>query len=224
VLWTIKSAEDYQFNIKDQENTIKRVAESAIREAVGQTPMFSIITGAREQVAQQAKEIMVKNLDEYKSGINVMQVLIQKAEVHPDVQDAFQDVQSAKQDAEDVQNQAGAYREDILPKARGEAIKMTQDAKGYKESIVAKAKGDAERFNSVYKAYLTGQDVTKERIYIETMEGVMKNAQKIILDEHAKGAGVVPYVSLNELKPAAGGGGSSSETVPPQPPEFGIRR
>jgi membrane protease subunit HflK len=221
VLWTIKSAEDYLFNIKDQENTIKRVAESAIREAVGQTPMFSIITGAREQVAQKAKEIMVKNLDEYKSGINVMQVLIQQAEVHPDVQSAFQDVQSAKQDAEDVQNQAGAYREDILPKARGEAIKMTQDAKGYKESIVAKAKGDAERFNSVYQAYLTGQDVTKERIFIETMESVLKNAQKTILDNNTKGSGVLPYLSLNQIKPAAG-----NETAMPQPqtPEFGVRK
>ena len=150
-----------------------------------------------------------------------MQVLIQQAEVHPDVQSAFQDVQSAKQDAEDVQNQAGAYREDILPKARGEAIKMTQDAKGYKESIVAKAKGDAERFNSVYQAYLTGQDVTKERIYIETMESVLKNAQKTILDNNTKGSGVVPYLPLNQIKPAAGNESALPQT---QTPEFGVRK
>jgi membrane protease subunit HflK len=202
VQWDIKSAEDFLFNINDQENTVKKVAESAIREVVGQTDMFQIITTEREQVADKAEEIMRANLDDYKSGVNIKNVLIQAAEVHPDVQDAFQDVQSAKQDAENVQNQAEAYREDILPRARGEAIKLRQEAEGYRQSIIAKAQGDAERFNSVYQAYLTGQDVTKRRIYIETMEEVFKNAQKVILDEGAgqKGSGVVPYLPLDALK------------------------
>lgn len=212
VHWSIKSAEDFLFNIHDPENTIKKVAESAIREAVGQTPMFSIITTARATVADRAREIMVKNLDEYKSGVNISQVLIQEAEVHPDVQDAFQDVQSAKQDAFDVQNRAGAYREDILPKARGQAIKMQQDAQGYKQSVMARATGDADRFNAVYAAYKTGEDVTKKRIFIETMEEVLKNAQKIIVDDNASGSGVVPYLPLNELKPAAGGNSSGEQT------------
>ncbi|PJB69938.1 MAG: FtsH protease activity modulator HflK [Alphaproteobacteria bacterium CG_4_9_14_3_um_filter_47_13] len=204
VQWNIKSAEDYLFNIQDQENTIKKVAESAIREVVGQTPMFPIITQERTGVATRAKIIMAKNLDDYKSGINISQVLIQAAEVHPDVQDAFQDVQSAKQDAIDVQNRAKAYREDIIPKARGEAIKMGQQAKAYMQSVTAKAKGEADRFNSVYQAYLNGKDVTKQRIYIETMEEVLQSAQKIILDEKGSGNGVVPYLPLNELRPAAG--------------------
>lgn len=203
VMWNIKSAEDFLFRIRDPENTIKKVAESAIREVVGQTPMFQIITQQRTEVANRARDIMIKNLDDYHSGINIAQVLIQEAEVHPDVQDAFQDVQSAKQDAIDVQNRAQAYREDIIPKARGEAIKMKQQAEAYKQSVTARAVGDAERFNSVYQAYLTGEDVTKRRIYIETMEDVMRNAQKIILDKDA--GGVVPYLPLNELKPAAGG-------------------
>jgi membrane protease subunit HflK len=206
VQWNIKSAEDYLFNIKDQENTIKKVAESAIREVVGQTEMFPIITQARTEVAQRVRDIMSKNLDEYKSGVNIMQVLIQQAEVHPDVQNAFQDVQSAKQDAEDVQNRAEAHREDILPKARGVAIQMLQEADAYKQSTIARATGDASRFKSVYQAYLKGQDVTKERIYIETMEDVLQNAQKIILDQEGDGGGqgVVPYLPLNEIKPAAG--------------------
>ena len=203
IQWNIKSAEDYLFNIRDQENTVKKVAESAIREAVGQTDMFQIITTQRDAVAAQAKEIIQSNLDEYHSGVNITQVLIQQAEVHPDVQDAFQDVQSAKQDAEDVQNRARAYREDILPKARGEAIRLKQEAEAYKQSTVARATGDADRFNSIYAAYLSGQDVTKQRIYIETMEEVLRNAQKIILDDNGK-QGVVPYLPLNELKPAAG--------------------
>ncbi|HEY8191132.1 MAG TPA: FtsH protease activity modulator HflK [Alphaproteobacteria bacterium] len=204
VHWNVKSAEEFLFNIQDPENTIKKVAESAVREAVGQTPMFSIITTARDSVAQRAREIMVRNLDDYKSGVNISQVLIQQAEVHPDVQDAFQDVQSAKQDAFDVQNRAGAYREDILPRARGQAIKMGQDADAYRQSVVARATGEAERFNAVYDAYLTGEDVTKKRIYIETMEDVLRNAQKIVIDESAGNSGVVPYLPLNELKPAAG--------------------
>lgn len=198
IQWNIKSSEDFLFEIREQEDTVKKVAESAVREVVGQMDMFPIITNQRQSVADRTKEILQQNLDEYKSGVNIKQVLIEKAEVHPDVQNAFQDVQSAKQDAEDVQNRAGAYREDILPKARGKAIQMLQESEAYKKSVVAKASGDAERFNAVYEAYLSGKDVTKERIYIETMEEVLKNASKIILD-HEGGQGVVPYLPLNEL-------------------------
>jgi membrane protease subunit HflK len=150
IQWTIKSTEEYLFNIQDPEATIKKVSESAIREVVGQSSMFPIITTARAEVAQKARDIIQKNLDEYKSGVNITQVLIERAEVHPDVQSAFQDVQSAKQDAEDVQNRADAYREDILPKARGRAIQMLQDAQAYKQSTVARSNGDAQRFNSIY--------------------------------------------------------------------------
>lgn len=211
VLWTIKSAEDYLFSIRDQENTIKKVAESAIREVVGQTLMFPLITQERDNVAIRARDIMSKTLDGYKSGITINQVLIQRAEVHPDVQDAFQDVQSARQDAIEVQNRAGAYREDILPKARGDAIRMKQEAEGYKQSVVARASGDADRFNSIYSAYLTNKDVTRTRLYLETMEDVMKNAQKIIMDSDAAKSGVVPYMPLNELKPAAGSPSGKSQ-------------
>lgn len=212
VQWNIKSAEDFLFNIEDQEGTIKKVAESAIREVIGQRRMFAIITEARTEIAQRVREIMTKNLDQYGSGVNITQVLIRKAEVHPDVQSAFQDVQSAKQDAQDVQNRAGAYREDIIPKARGNAIRMIQEANAYKEATIARATGDANRFNAVYEAYQSGRDVTKERLYLETMENVLSNAQKIILDNDGGSSGVVPYLPLNELKPAAGyAKGSSTE-------------
>lgn len=213
IQWNIKSAEDFLFNIKDQEATIKKVAESAIREEVGKTNMFPIITTDRGAVADEAKEIIQNNLDEYSSGVNITQVLIQTAEVHPDVQKAFQDVQSAKQDAEDTQNRARAYREDILPKARGAATQLIQQAKAYEESTVAKSTGDADRFNSIYQAYLGGQDVTKKRIYIETMEEVLQNAQKIILDSNGNGSGVVPYLPLNELKPAANSSATTRKNV-----------
>ena len=199
IQWNIKSAEDFLYQVLDQENTIKKVAESAIREAVGQTEMFPVITSKRKEIADKTKAILQANLDEYKSGVNITQVLIEKAEVHPDVQDAFQDVQSAKQDGEDVQNRAEAYRQDILPKARGAAIQMAQEAEAYRQTVIARATGDAERFNAIYSAYLGGKDVTKERMYLETMEQILKNAQKIILDNEKGGSGVVPYMSLNEL-------------------------
>lgn len=198
ILWRIKSAEDFLFKIEDQESTLKKVAESAIRDVVGQTVMFPILTRDRTIVADRTREIIQANLDEYSSGVQIAQVLIDKAEVHPDVQNAFQDVQSAKQDAEDVKNRADEYRNKIIPEARGLAIQMGQEAQGYKQSTIAKSKGDAERFNSIYQAYVGGKDVTKERIYIETMEDILKNAQKIILNNEG-GQGVVPYLPLNEL-------------------------
>lgn len=217
VQWNISGAENYVFNIESPENTLRKVAQSAIREVVGQTRMFQIITTERGAVAADAKAIMQKILDNYKSGINVTQVLINSAEVHPDVQSAFQDVQSAKQDAEDVQNRAQAYREDIIPKARGAATRVVQEAQAYKQSSISRATGDADRFNSVLSAYQSGQDVTKQRIYIETMENVLKNAQKIILDDEA-GKGVVPYLPLNEMTrvaPAAGAPASGSAASQP---------
>jgi modulator of FtsH protease HflK len=198
VQWNVKNSENFLFNIEDQDGTIKKVGESAIREIVGQTPMFQIITNQRQQVADRTKAIIQSNLDEYHSGVNITQVLIQRAEVHPDVQDAFQDVQSAKQDAEDVQNRAQAYREDIIPKARGQAIQLSQQAEAYRQATADKAKGDADRFNAIYSAYQSGKDVTKERIYLETMEEVLKNARKIILDGK-QAQGVVPYLPLREL-------------------------
>jgi modulator of FtsH protease HflK len=201
IQWNISSAEDFIFNIQDPENTLRKATQSAIREIVGQTRMFPIITTERGAVAEQAKTILQGILDSYKSGINVTQVLINSAEVHPDVQNAFQDVQSAKQDAEDVQNRAQAYREDIVPRARGAATRIVQEAQAYKESVVSRATGDASRFESTYSAYLSGQDVTKERIYIETMEEVLKNAQKIIMDDSSS-SGVVPYLPLNEINRA----------------------
>ena len=201
VQWKIKDAQQYLFEIKDQENTIKKVAESAMREVVGQNLMFSVLSSKREQIANDVRTIIQENLDEYKSGVNIQKVLIEQAEVHPDVQSAFQDVQSANQDAEDIKNKAEAYREDILPRARGQAIQMLQEAQAYKQSQVAKATGDAQRFNATLQAYRSGQDVTKERIYIETMEDVLRSANKILLDNDG-GQGVVPYLPLNELKKA----------------------
>ena len=207
VLWNVKSAENFLFNIRDPEGTLKKVAESAIREVVGQTRMFPIITKERAEVANKARQIMVENLNQYDSGVNITQVLIQEAEVHPDVQDAFQDVQSARQDALNTENEAQAYREDILPKARGDASKLLEKARAYKQAQVEKARGEAERFDKIFAAYKEGETVTRTRMYLETMEEVLSNSSKIVLDQSGsggKGQGVVPYLPLNEIRPASG--------------------
>lgn len=197
VLWNIDSAENYLFKIRNQEETIKRVAESAIREIVGQTNLQPIITKGRDQVAARIQELTQSILNSYQSGVSIKQVLIQDATVHPDVMDAFDDVVAAAQDAERFQNEATIYKNDILPKARGEAIQAIQEAQAYRESRVARATGDAERFNKLYEAYQQGRDVTRERIYIETMENVMKRSQKTIIDQESGGNGVLPYLPLN---------------------------
>ena len=211
VFWNIENARDYLFNILDQEQTIKKVAESAIREVVGQTRLQPIITGNRMDVAERAKAIMQETLDSYKAGISILGVVIQEAVVHPDVIEAYEDVVAAQQDAERFQNEANIYANDIVPKARGEAIKLIQGAEAYKESQIAKAKGDAARFDSIYSAYIDGKEVTRQRLYMETMEEVLRNAQKIIVDSDSSSSGVIPYLPLNELKPAAG------DSSPPQP-------
>lgn len=200
VLWNIQSAENYLFRVDDQINTIKKVGESAVREIVAQTPMTPIITTQRAQVGEQIKNIMQSHLDSYQSGVRVTQVLIQNASVHPDVQQAFNDVQGAKQDAENVQNQAQRYQGEILPVARGEAKRILAQADAYKEAKVARATGDAQRFEDVYTAYLSGRDVTRERIYIETMEEVLKNAEVTVIDSEKNGSGIIPFLPLDRTR------------------------
>tara|TARA_B100001750_G_scaffold171927_1_gene140191 strand:- start:216 stop:1307 length:1092 start_codon:yes stop_codon:yes gene_type:complete len=197
VIWNIDNAHDYLFNIRAQEDTIKRVAESTTREVVGQTNLQPIITTGREQVSQRIKALTQETLDGYGSGIAIKQVLIQDATVHPDVTEAFDDVVAAGQDAERFQNEATIYKNDIIPKARGEAIRAIQEAQGYKESRTARAEGEAERFTQLYEAYAGGKDVTRQRIYIETMEEVLKDTDKTIIDQEGGSQGVVPYLPLN---------------------------
>jgi len=200
VIWNIDNAHDFIFNIKDQEDTIKRVAESTTREVVGQTELQPLITTGRENVAQRIKKLTQDTLDSYGSGVAIKQVLIQDATVHPQVMEAFDDVVAAGQDAERFQNEATIYKNDILPRARGEAIRMIQEAEGYKDARIARAEGEAERFNQLYDAYQGGRDVTRERIYIETMEAVIGNADKTIIDQENGSQGVMPYLPLGQKK------------------------
>ncbi len=202
VLWNIGEAEKYLFSVRNPDQTVKRVAESAIREAVGQTKLQSIITQGRDDVAIRIQKSMQGILDSYKSGIAVKQVLIQEATVHPDVLEAYNDVAASRQDAERYQNEAMIYRNDIIPKARGQAIKMLQDAQAYKQDVTARATGDASRFSAMLEAYRSGKDVTRDRLYIETMERVLSTASSVIVDQKDGAQGVVPVMQLQPRTPA----------------------
>ena len=200
VVWKIKNAKDYLFSMQDPDNTVRVAAQSVLREIVGQSEMQAIITGDRGKVEDETKAELQKVMDEFGSGIEIVRVKLQKADPPKQVVDAFNEVQRAKADMERFKNEAEAYRNEILPKARGEASQLLQNAQAYKEAVVNKAQGEAERFNSVYNAYKEGKNVTARRMYLETMEDVLEKSQKIILDQGKAGNGVVPYLPLDKLK------------------------
>ena len=197
VVWKIKDAKDYLFNMRSPDVTVRVAAQSVLREIVGQSEMQPIITGDRGKVEDETKAELQKVLDEFGSGIQIVRVKLQKADPPKQVVDAFNEVQRAKADMERFKNEAEAYRNEVLPKARGEAAKRLQDAQAYKEAVVNKARGDAERFLSVYNAYKQGKEITAKRMYLETMEGVLTNSKKVILDPSAKGGNVLPILPLN---------------------------
>ncbi|OAN51404.1 HflK protein [Paramagnetospirillum marisnigri] len=206
VFWRIKDAGKFLFNVRDPEATVKVAAESSLREVIGRNPIQAALSDKREQIAIQAQEELQKLLDAYGAGIHVQQVQLQKVDPPAAVIDAFNDVQRARADQERARNEAEAYRNDIIPRARGEVERITQEAQAYREQVVDLAQGDAKRFLSLLGAYKVAEDVTARRMYIETMEEVVKNATKIVIDPSAKGGqGVIPYLPLPEIKKQAGG-------------------
>ncbi len=198
VQWRIKNAADYLFNIRNPDATVKLAAESAIREVIGQTTLEDALTVKRGEVEAATKELLQSILDSYGAGVFIVEIKQQKVDPPSEVIDAFNDVQRAKQDQERSVNEAVAYRNGIVPRAKGEAAVMIQEALAYKEKVTKEAEGEAERFLSVYEAYKTGKEVTIERLYIERMQSVLQNSEKIILDNKG-GTGVVPYLPLPEL-------------------------
>ncbi len=204
VQWKVKDAGNYLFEIRDPESTVKLAAESAMREAIGQTDLEQALTSERAAVADRTRELLQDILDAYRSGITVIQVQFLKGEPPAQVIDAFNDVQSARQDLDRLKNEAEAYANKIVPTAEGEAAKMLQQAEAYKEQVIKEAEGEAKRFLSVYETYKVAQDVTTQRLYLEAMEEIMKNSNKVILDKEG-GSGVVPYLPLPELQKKAGG-------------------
>jgi membrane protease subunit HflK len=200
VLWQIKDAGEFLFNIRDPEQTVKAVAESVMREIIGETPFAEATTEGRGNIEVQAREQMQATLDEYGAGILINQVQLQKVDPPDEVIDAFRDVQRAQADRERAQNEAETFANDILPRARGEAERLVQEAQAYRQEVVADAEGDAQRFIAVYDAYAKAPDVTTRRIYLETMEQVLRDMNKVVIDKTASGNGVVPYLPLPELE------------------------
>jgi membrane protease subunit HflK len=172
-----------------------------MREVIGRTPIALALAEGKAQVESGARKLLQDVLDSYQAGIEITQVQLQKVDPPTQVIDAYRDVQRARADQERERNQAEAYRNDILPRARGEQARLEQEAEAYKQEIVARAQGDTQRFLSVYEAYKAAPDVTRRRLYLETMEQVLKGTQKVIIDPKAEGAsGVVPYLPLPELR------------------------
>jgi membrane protease subunit HflK len=205
VQWRIKNAADFLFNIRDPEGTIKIAAESAMREIIGQTALEDATTGKRQQVQQKTRELLQQILDLYGAGVSIAQIQLQKADPPSEVIDAFQDVQRARQDQERSINEATAYKNDIVPRAKGQAQTIIQGAGAYKEKIVKEADGEAQRFISVYDTYKVAKDVTTRRLFLERMQQVLKDAEKVIIDVGKGGAGVVPYLPLPEIQKRLGG-------------------
>jgi membrane protease subunit HflK len=204
VLWRIKpnGAADYLFNIQNPEGTVKAVAESAMREVIGRSEIQPILTGARQNIETAVQELMQRVLDSYQSGVQITQVQMQKVDPPQQVIDSFRDVQAARADAERAQNEAQTYANRVVPDARGRSAQIIQAAEAYREQTVAEATGQASRFTQVYEQYKKAPDITRQRLYLETMERVLGGADKVILDGQgaaAAGSGVVPVLPLNDL-------------------------
>ena len=198
VFWVIKDAGKFLFEIQDPEGTVKAAAETAMREVIAKSKIQPVLTEGRAQIEIETQEIIQSILDEYNSGIQITQVQTQKADPPDQVIDAFRDVQAARADMERSKNEAEAYANDVIPRARGEAAKIMQAAEAYKQKVVAAAEGEASRFVSIYTEYAKAKEVTQERMYLETMEKVLADIDKVIIEKGA-GSGVVPYLPLPEL-------------------------
>jgi len=198
VFWVIKDAGKFLFKIQDPASTVKAAAETAMREVIAKSKLQSILTEGRSKIEIETQEIAQSLLDEYESGIQITQVQTQKADPPDEVIDAFRDVQAARADMERSKNEAEAYANDVIPRARGEAAKILQEAEAYKKQVVAAAEGEASRFLAIYSEYAKAKEVTQERMYLETMEKVLADIDKVIIDKNA-GSGVVPYLPLPAL-------------------------
>ena len=198
VFWVIKDAGKFLFEIQDPEGTVKAAAETAMREVIAKSKIQPVLTEGRAQIEIETQDIIQSILDEYNSGIQITQVQTQKADPPDQVIDAFRDVQAARADMERSKNEAEAYANDVIPRARGEAQKILQAAEAYKQKVVASAEGEASRFVSIFNEYDKAKEVTQERMYLETMEKVLADIEKVIIEKNA-GSGVVPYLPLPEL-------------------------
>lgn len=199
VLWKISDPQKFQFNVDEQERLVRAVAESGMREIVGRTPATEALTTGRLSIQDQVKEILQRTLDGYNAGVQITGLALEGVDPPPPVLDAFEEVQRAKQNQQNLINEAERYSNQKLRNAEGDAAKLVEDAKGYKARVVLEAKGEGQRFDSVYQQYVKAPQVTRERLYLETMEKVMAGSNKVIMEQGKNGQGVVPYLPLPSL-------------------------
>jgi membrane protease subunit HflK len=232
VQYILKDPEKYVFETRDPEESVMQVAETAIREIVGKSRMDFVLYEGREQIAVRAAELMQEMLDRYGTGIQISKVTMQNAQPPEQVQAAFDDAVKAGQDRERQKNEGQAYANDVIPRARGTAARLLQEADGYRQRLIATAEGDADRFRQLYVEYAKAPEVTRNRLYLETMQQIYTHTTKVMID--AKGQGNFLYLPFDKLMQAAGAaapfaagtadamaaGRSSSlppgESVPPQ--------
>src|SRR5690606_25116095 len=189
------------FNLESPSATLQQVAESAMREVVGRRPAQDIFRDNREDISTEVRAIIQGTMDTYGSGVSINAVPIEDAAPPREVADAFEEVQRAEQDEDRFVEEANQYANQRLGQARGQAAQIREEAAAYKDRVVNEAQGEAQRFVSIYQEYANAPEVTRQRIFLETMETVLKNTNKIIIDEKQ---GVVPYLPLNELNRKAG--------------------
>ena len=194
VQWRIKDSKDYLFNVRDDRagNTVRAAAQSAIQEVVGLNKLYDALSEQRQIIEEQAKKTLQNTLDLYKSGVEITSLGILYSYVAPEVRDAYRDIQSAKADKERYINQAYSYRNDILPKARGEAQSIVEQAAGYKSARISEALGESARFLSLYEQYRKSRSVVRNKMYLETMEKIYADANKIVTDKNA--AATIPIL------------------------------
>lgn len=200
VLYSVSKPKDFLFNVKDPEGIVREIGESAMREVVGRRPAQDIFRDDRQGISQEVRDIIQKTLEAYGAGIAIRALNIEDVAPPPKVADAFDEVQRAEQDEDKFQEQANRYRNQALGQARGESAQILEDAAAYKNRVVEEAKGEAQRFISVYEQYVKAPVVTRKRLFLETMEAVLKDSNKIIMENGgAGGTGVVPYLPLPEI-------------------------
>ncbi|MCW9030595.1 MAG: FtsH protease activity modulator HflK [Gammaproteobacteria bacterium] len=202
VQYKVSNAKDYVFNVKDPDATLRQVTETAMRENVGRNSMDFVIKDGRVQIATGTKELMQNILDGYKTGLIVTNVNMQNAQPPEQVQHAFSDAVKAREDKVRLENEAEAYSNDIIPKARGQAARMEQEAAAYRDQIIAKANGETERFLKVLTQYKMAPIVTRERLYLDAMESVLGNSNKVMVD--VKKGNNLMYLPLDRLQSRQG--------------------
>ena len=199
VQWQIADIKNFVFNIAEPNSAIRKTAESTMREVIARTPIAAALSDGKKNIELETKDLLQQVLDYYGAGVRVVLVQLRRVDPPSQVIDAFRDVQTAKADKEKEINQAQSYANDVIPRARGLAAEMEQQAEAFRQEVIANSQGEAGRFVSIYNQYSKAKQVTKKRMYLETMEKIYRDMDKVFIDKNTSKAGVMPYFPLNDI-------------------------